>query len=135
MEEIGAKGAAAIAKNLDVDGVIILDIGLADDYPGTKGEAGVKLGKGPVVVIKDNQLVYSHKQNQRILGIAETQGISVQRAVYHNYATDGFQIASQGQIVSVIGVPCRYSHSSFESINLTDVESTLQLVYHFLLSM
>ncbi|MHA1903409.1 MAG: M42 family metallopeptidase [Candidatus Thorarchaeota archaeon] len=135
MEEIGAKGAAAIAKNLDVDGVIILDIGLADDYPGTKGEAGVKLGKGPVVVIKDNQLVYSHKQNQRILGIAEAQGISVQRAVYHNYATDGFQIASHGQVVSVIGVPCRYSHSSFEAINLTDVESTLQLVYHFLSSM
>ena len=134
MEEIGAKGAAAVAKSLDVDGAIILDIGLADDYPGTKGEAGVELGKGPVVVIKDSQLVYSHKQNQRFLRIAEEKGISFQRAVYHNYATDGFQIASQGQIVSVIGVPCRYSHSSFEAINLTDVESTIQLVYHFLLS-
>jgi len=134
MEELGAKGAAAIARNLDVDGVLVVDIGLADDYPGTSGEAGVSLGKGPVIVIKDNQIHYSHKQNQELFALAENLGIPVQRAVYHNYATDGYQIASQGQVVSAIGIPCRYSHSSFETIKLEDVEKTIQLIYQFLLS-
>jgi len=134
MEEIGAKGASAIAKDLDVDGVLILEIGLADDYPGTNKEASVGLGKGPVIVIKDSQIVYSHKLNKKIIAIAEDRKIDIQRAVYHNYATDGFPIAAHGQPVAVIAVPCRYSHSSFESIDPADVLSSLDLIYHFLLS-
>lgn len=132
MEELGAKGAAAVARNLDVDGVFIVDIGLADDYPGTSGEAGVSLGKGPVIVIKDTQMHYSHQLNQRLFETAEFGELPIQRAVYHNYSTDGFQIASQGQVVSAIGVPCRYSHSSFETLNLEDAENTLTLLTNML---
>ena len=132
MEELGARGAAAIARDLDVDGVIILDIGLADDYPGTKGESGVSLGKGPVIVIKDNTMHYSHRMIREILNTAEREEIPVQRAVFHNYTTDGAQFAAEGQMTSVIAIPCRYSHSSFESINLKDVEMVLHLVEKFL---
>ncbi len=134
MEEIGAKGVAAVAKHLDVDGVIVLEVGLADDYPGTRGEASVGLGKGPVIVVKDNQLVYSHKINKQLFKVAEEKGIPIQRAVYHNYATDGFPIASQGQPVSTVGVPCRYTHSSFECIDPSDVQKTVELVFQFLMS-
>jgi endoglucanase len=132
MEEIGAKGAAAVAKDLDVDGVVILEIGLADDHPGTSGEAGIALGSGPVIVIKDTQLHYSHQQNQRLFDTAMKHDIPYQRAVYHNYMTDGVQMVTQGQVVSAIGVPCRYSHSSFETIMLDDVMHTVKLVRHFL---
>ena len=132
MEELGAKGAAAIARDLDVDGVLILDIGLADDYPGTKAEAGVTLGKGPVIVIKDNAMHYSHKLIGEILNTAEKAEVPVQRAVFHNYVTDGVQFAAQGQMTAVVAVPCRYSHSSFETINLKDVEMTLHLIERFL---
>jgi putative aminopeptidase FrvX len=134
MEELGAKGAAAIAKNLDVDGVLILDIGLADDYPGTKGETGVTLGKGPVLVIKDSAMHYSHRLLKEILIAAEKEDIPIQRAVFHNYATDGAQFAAQGQMTSVIAVPCRYSHSSFEMINVNDVDMILRLLEKFFMS-
>jgi endoglucanase len=134
MEELGAKGAAAIADELDVDGVIVLDIGLADDYPGTSGEANVSLGEGPVVVIKDNQIHYSHQLNKLVYQAAQNRGIPVQRAVYHNYATDGQKIASRGQRVSAIGIPCRYSHSSFETIRPEDLDWTIQLMEEFLLT-
>ena len=132
MEELGAKGAAAVAKDLDVDAVIILDIGLADDYPGTKGEAGVSLGKGPVVVIKDNAMHYSHELVQRIIKTAEKEEIPIQRAVFHNYMTDGVQFASQGQIVAVLAVPCRYSHSAFETVSLLDVDMAIHLLMKLL---
>jgi putative aminopeptidase FrvX len=132
MEELGAKGAASVARNLDVDGVIILDIGLADDHPGTDGEAGVSLGKGPVVVVKDTQLHYSQEMIDRFIAIAEKNEIAIQRAVYHNYATDGLQMVLQGQLVSTLAIPCRYSHSSFESLNLTDVENAIRLLMQFL---
>ena len=132
MEELGAKGAAAVAKDLSVDAAIILDIGLADDYPGTKGEAGVALGKGPVVVIKDNAMHYSHELVQRIIKTAEKERIPIQRAVFHNYMTDGVQFASQGQVVAVLAVPCRYSHSAFETISLLDVDMTIHLLMKLL---
>lgn len=134
MEELGAKGAAVIAKDLDVDGVIAIDIGLADDHPGTNGEAGVGLGLGPVIVIKDDAMHYSHDLVRFILDTAEREKIPIQRAVYHHYLTDGVQFAMQGQRVAVTAVPCRYSHSSFETINLKDVEMTVQLLARVLLS-
>ncbi|MHA2601356.1 MAG: M42 family metallopeptidase [Candidatus Thorarchaeota archaeon SMTZ1-83] len=133
MEELGAKGAAAVAKNLEIDGAIILEVGLADDYPGTSGEAGVALGKGPVIVVKDSQVHYSHKLNMQLIETAEKNGISIQRAVYHNYATDGSQMILQGQLAATVGVPCRYSHSSFETLTMDDVESTIRLVSSFLM--
>jgi endoglucanase len=132
MEELGAKGAASVARKLDVDGVIILEIGLADDYPGTAGEAGVALGKGPVVVVKDTQLHYSQEMIEKFVGIAGKKDIPIQRAVYHNYATDGLQMVMQGLLVSTLGIPCRYSHSSFETLNLTDVENAILLLMEFL---
>ncbi len=132
MEEIGARGAAAVARDLDVDAVIVLEIGPADDYPGTLGEAGVMLGKGPVVVIKDSQTHYSHALDQRLFEAAEELRISVQRAVYHNYATDGFQMMSNGLPAAVVGVPCRYSHSSFETISPMDLYEVVKLVHGFL---
>jgi len=48
--------------------------------------------------------VYSYKQNKRIFEAAENLDIPIQRAVYHNYATDGFQIVAQGFPISVIGL-------------------------------
>jgi putative aminopeptidase FrvX len=94
--------------------------------------AGVSLGEGPSLVIKDSQIHYSHSLNRKILETAEKKGLPVQRAVFHNYATDGFQIASQGEVVAALGVPCRYTHSSFETVHPTDIESTLQLIHAFL---
>ena len=134
MEELGAKGAASIAKDLDVDGVIAIDIGLADDHPGTNGEAGVGLGLGPVVVVKDDAMHYSHELMRHIIETAEKEEIPIQRAVYHRYQTDGVQFAMQGQKVAVIAVPCRYSHSSFETIDLKDLKMVVHLLEKVLLS-
>jgi putative aminopeptidase FrvX len=134
MEEMGAKGAAVVAKDLDLDAVVVLDIGLADDHPGTKGETGIALGKGPIVVIKDNAIHYSHDFIQSIIKTAETEKIPIQRAVFYSYMTDGLQFAAQGQIVAVLAVPCRYSHSSFETVNLLDVDMTIHLLMKLLTS-
>ncbi len=134
MEELGAKGAAVVAKDLDVDAIIILDIGLADDHPGTNGEFGISLGKGPIIVIKDSAMHYSHEFVLRIIKTAEKEKIPIQRAVFHSYMTDGVQFASQGQVVSVLAIPCRYSHSSFETVNLLDVDMTIHLLMKLLTS-
>jgi putative aminopeptidase FrvX len=134
MEELGARGAAAVAQELEVDAVVVLDIGIADDYPGTQGEMGIKLGQGPVVVIKDSAMHYSHEFVKRVITTAEKEKIPIQRAVFHSYMTDGVQFASQGQVVSVLAIPCRYSHSSFESVNLLDIDMTIHLLMKIMTS-
>ena len=90
------------------------------------------LGKGPVIVVKDTQLHYSQEMIDRFIETAEMNGIPFQRAVYHNYATDGLQMVLQGQLVSTLAIPCRYSHSSFETLNLMDVENAIKLLKQFL---
>lgn len=135
MEELGARGAAAAARGLDVDAAFVVDIGLADDHPGTKGEAGVALGKGPVIVIKDNAMHYSHEIIKNLISVAEKEEMPIQRAVYHNYTTDGVRFASEGQRTCVVAVPCRYSHSSFETLSLNDVEMSVQLILGYITSM
>jgi putative aminopeptidase FrvX len=132
MEEMGAKGAAVVAKSLDLDAVIVLDIGLANDHPGTEKDFDVELGKGPIVVIKDNALHYSHDLIQSIIKTAESEKIPIQRAVFHSYMTDGVQFATQGQIVAVLAIPCRYSHSSFETVSLLDVDMAIHLLMKWL---
>ncbi len=134
MEELGAKGAAAVARDLNVDAVVVLDIGLADDHPGINGVTTVSLGKGPIIVIKDSAMHYSHDFVQSIIRTAEKEEIPIQRAVFHSYTTDGVQFGSQGHVVSVLAVPCRYSHSSFETVNLLDVDMTIHLLMKLLTS-
>jgi putative aminopeptidase FrvX len=46
--------------------------------------------------------------------------------------TDGVQFATQGQIVAVLAIPCRYSHSSFETVSLLDVDMTIHLLMKWL---
>ena len=92
------------------------------------------LGKGPVIVVKDNAMHYSHEIIKNLISVAEREGIPIQRAVYHNYTTDGVRFASEGQRTCVVAVPCRYSHSSFETLSLSDVEMSVQLILGYITS-
>jgi len=69
---------------------------------------------------------------EKFVEIAGRKDIHIQRAVYHNYSTDGLQMVMQGLPVSALTIPCRYSHSSFETLNLADVEYAILLLMEFL---
>ena len=64
--------------------------------------------------------------------IAKTNGIDIQKAVFKNYNTDGMYFFMQGYPTVNLAVPCRYTHTNFETIRFSDVEKTLDLLLKIL---
>jgi endoglucanase len=128
-EEIGMVGAAAAAESSDFDGVINVDVGLTGDIPPSKEDfIPTRLGAGPILVIKDFSVHYSHSLLTKFESKAMKASIPYQRAVFKNYKTDGMYFFMRGQPTITIGVPTRYTHTNFETINLADVLNTLDLI-------
>ncbi|HUU42688.1 MAG TPA: peptidase M28, partial [Planctomycetota bacterium] len=57
-EEVGLRGARTSAHAVDPDVCIALDVGIADDMPGSKNEEKMgKLGAGPQVTVLDHGMI------------------------------------------------------------------------------
>lgn len=132
-EEIGMKGAANAAKRDHFDYVINVDVGLTGDIPGTKNDhIPVGLGKGPIIVIKDFSIHYNFEMINLFTEFAEKANIPYQRAVYDRYSTDGMEFFKHGMKTLTLGIPCRYTHTDFETINLEDVQNCINLILTFI---
>lgn len=129
-EEIGLKGAAAAAnQQYDFDGVINIDVGLCGDFPGSdKDNLDTKLGEGPIILYKDFSIHYTYQLIGKLEKKASKIGISMQRGVFKNYGTDGAQFIMHGFPTAMIAVPCRYTHTYFETIRINDLLNTLRLL-------
>lgn len=132
-EELGMKGAAAAAKFSEFDYVLNIDVGLTGDTPLSKEDyLSTKLGAGPIIVYKDFSIHYSSSLINMAESIAINSGISVQKAVFKNYNTDGMLFFMQGFPTLTIAVPCRYTHTDFETVRISDIENTISLIYKIL---
>jgi endoglucanase len=134
-EEMGMKGAAAAAQNRDFDAVINIDVGLTGDIPSSKNDfISTKLGSGPILVVKDFSIHYSHSLYSMIKESAINTKIPFQKAVFKNYNTDGMYFFMNGHPTITVSVPCRYTHTNFETINISDVLHTINLLETVLLN-
>jgi endoglucanase len=129
-EEIGMKGAAAAAARCkDFDWIVNIDVGLTGDIPGTaKDHIDTTLGKGPIIVYKDFSIHYSSELITRLEGIATKHDIPVQKAVFKNYRTDGMSFFMAGVPTCTIAIPCRYTHTNFETVRACDLMNALALL-------
>jgi putative aminopeptidase FrvX len=134
-EEIGMKGASAAAKKVDCDAAIVVDVGIVGDIPTSKGDyMSTKLGAGPIVLYKDNSIHYSPDLIAKIEKKATKSNIPFQRGVFKNYSTDGVHFFQQGIPTAMIGVPCRYTHTPFETVRANDMVRTFDLLYRLIVS-
>ena len=128
-EEIGMKGASKAADYSTFDAVINLDVGLTGDFPSSHNDfLPTKLGSGPILVIKDFSIHYSFPLLSFIEKQAIKNKIPFQKAVYKNYNTDGMHFFIRGQPTVTLGIPCRYTHTDFETVRIGDIEHTLELL-------
>jgi putative aminopeptidase FrvX len=128
-EEIGMKGASSAADYSTFDAVINLDVGLTGDIPSSHNDfLPTQLGSGPILVVKDFSVHYSFPLLTFIEKQAVNSGIPIQKAVYRNYNTDGMHFFMRGHPTVTIGIPCRYTHTDFETVRFMDIEHTLDLL-------
>ena len=137
-EEFNLRGALPAAQSLLPDIAIQLDLILATDTPDMVQRGDVKLGHGPAMsmfsfhgrgtlngTIPHPALVKLFDES------AKHRKINLQRSAHIGALTDSSYVQLVGKGVASIdmGFPCRYTHSSLELCDVSDLEKlTLLLV-------
>lgn len=130
-EELGTRGARALAPSVAPDVAIVLEGPPADDTPGFNPEASQgELGGGVQIRLFDPTMIACPGLCDLVIDVARTKGIRHQIAVRTSGGTDAGAIhqTAPGIPSIVLGVPARYIHSHVSIINIEDYLAARDLV-------
>ncbi|MCS7130816.1 MAG: M42 family metallopeptidase [Archaeoglobaceae archaeon] len=133
-EEVGLKGAKTSAFSIEPDVAIAVDSCVSVDFPGSESaHMDIALGKGAVITIVDASgrgLIVSQTVLRWLKETAEKFKIPYQLEVAEGGTTDAtaINLTKAGIPAGVVSVPARYIHSPVEVVDLSDVESAVELI-------
>ena len=130
-EEVGLRGARTSSWVVDPDVGITMEVGIAGDVPGVKKEeAQAKLGKGPVIVIRDGSMLPNIRLRDLVVDTADELQLPYQVDFLERGGTDSgaIHLHRRGVPNIVIGVPTRHIHSHAGIFHREDYDRTVQLV-------
>lgn len=132
-EEVGTRGAKTAAWDIDPDYGIALDVTPADDEPGSKHLVSSVLGGGAAVKVMDGSVICHPWMVEKLMTLAEEQGIRAQRDVIRAGGTDGgpIHLTRSGVPTGGISIPWRYGHSPMELVDLQDMQNCAALAKAF----
>lgn len=123
-EEVGCRGAKAIAVNVKPDIAFSLDTSPASS------QTGFELGKGPQLFVMDSSSIGNKKLLSFVKEVANKNNIPYQVGLLGRGGTDlsEFQNASGGCPGLAIGIPVKYIHTPVSVINYNDYENAIKLM-------
>ena len=130
-EEVGLRGARTSSWVVEPDVGLTMEVGVAGDVPDVKKEdAQAKLGKGPVIVIRDGSMIPNLRLRDLFVETAEELKIPFQFDLLDRGGTDSgaIHLHRRGVPSLVIAVPTRHMHSHAGIIHRGDYDRTVQLV-------
>jgi putative aminopeptidase FrvX len=130
-EEVGLRGARTSSWVVEPDVGLTMEVGVAGDVPDVKKEdAQGKLGKGPVIVIRDGSMIPNLRLRDLFVETAEELKIPFQFDLLDRGGTDSgaIHLHRRGVPSLVIAVPTRHMHSHAGIIHRDDYDRTVQLV-------
>lgn len=132
-EEVGTRGAKTAAWAIDPDYGIAVDVTGADDEPGSKHQTSSVCGGGAAVKVMDRSVICTPALVEKLMALAEEKGIPAQRDVLQFGGTDAgpIQATRGGVYAGGISIPCRYTHTSTEMVDLSDVRACADLAAAF----
>lgn len=128
-EEVGLRGAQTAAYGINPDVGIALDVTLTGDMA-KSAKMAVKLGEGAAIKIHDNGLVVPPAVVKWMIDRAEAENIPYQRELLTGGTTDSaaIQKTHSGVPSGVISIPCRYVHTTSETVDERDVQACVDLL-------
>ena len=129
-EEVSGAGATVGTWSVQPDCCVAVDVthGRTPDGPSDKT---FKLGGGPAIGVGPNMTRWMTK---RMLDKAQQKEIPYQQEVMSGHTgTNGWemQISREGVATSVLSLPLKYMHTPIETLSLSDLEQTAQLLAAF----
>ncbi|MBN1311660.1 MAG: M20/M25/M40 family metallo-hydrolase [Anaerolineae bacterium] len=132
-EEVGLRGAQTAAYAVAPQFAIAIDVTRTGDTPnGYKME--VALGKGPAIKIKDSRMLASPEVITLMEKAAKAANVPYQREVLIQGSTDAasMQLVRAGVRAGCLSIPCRYVHTTSETVDRNDVKNAVQLLMKLL---
>ena len=128
-EEVGLRGARPAAYGIDPDIGIALDVTSTGDMA-KNAKMAVKLGGGAAIKLHDSGLVVPPAIRDWMVARAEADGTAYQLELLNQGTTDaaGIQLARAGVPSGCISIPCRYVHTTSETVDTADVEACVALL-------
>lgn len=128
-EEVGLRGARTAGQGLEPDLAIALDVTSTGDML-KNPKMRVKLGDGAAIKVHDPGLVVPPAIRDWMVARAEADGVPYQLELLAGGTTDAaaIQTAGAGVPSGVISIPCRYVHTTSETVDINDVEACINLL-------
>lgn len=130
-EEIGARGAAVCAYDVNADIAIAVDVSFAYS-PGEKTESCGNLGNGCMIGISP---VLDSGLSHELINIAETEKLPYQIEVMGKSTgtdADRYTVSGKGAKGVTLSIPLKYMHTPAEMIDINDVIATGKLISAYL---
>jgi putative aminopeptidase FrvX len=132
-EEIGLYGARTSTFSVEPDLAVVVDVTHATDAPGIdeKELGSHSLGSGPVIY---RGATLSPRVFELLVAVAEEAGIEHTVGATGNSTgtdADAVQFARSGIPTGLVSIPLRYMHSPVETVDLADLEATVELIAAF----
>ena len=130
-EEVGLRGAKAVAFTVEPDSAIVLEATTAADIAGVEASKRVcLLGEGPAVSFMDRATVYDRDYYNAAL----KSGIKCQpkAAVAGGNNSGAVHLSRGGVRTLAISVPCRYIHSPSCVADTKDIENAQKLAEYMI---
>jgi putative aminopeptidase FrvX len=127
-EEVGLRGATALAKNLEPDIVVPIDSYVTSDSALEDPRVGYhELGAGPVIRALDSSHIAPIDLVRRLVGFAETAGLRLSYGATQG-GNDGSMFRNGRSQVVPLAIPIRYSHTAIETIDTADLVELVDLL-------
>lgn len=136
-EEFNLRGAVVAAQTLEPDIAIQIDLMLASDTPDMADTGDMVLGGGPGISLYSfhgrgtlNGVIPHPALVSLFEGTALDHDIALQRSAQVGVLTDlsYVQLVGRGVAAVDLGFPMRYSHSSLEMCQISDLEGLARLL-------
>ena len=131
-EEVGLRGATAVASGVNPDFGINLDVTLACDMPTSQPHEYItSLGKGAAIKVLDGGTICDYRMVNFMKELATKHKIKSQLEILPAGGTDTAAIqrhSNGGSISGGISIPCRYLHQHIEMTNKQDVRDCIDLL-------
>jgi endoglucanase len=128
-EEVGIRGARAAAFSVDPDYGIAIDVTSTGDVPKNE-KLDVKLGAGAAIKVRDAGHIVPPGIKNLMIQRATEANIPYQLEILDLGTTDASAIqATRAGIPSgAISIPCRFVHTTSETVDLNDLEACVALL-------
>ena len=128
-EEVGIRGARPAAYTVNPDVAISLDVTPTGDL--LKNEkVPVRLGGGAAIKVHDTGHIVPPAVRDWMINCAEDEQIPYQLELITLGSTDaaGIQTTRAGVPSGCISIPCRFVHTTSETVDMNDIEACVRLL-------